>query len=90
MTKKIFGSSTQLFGSWQHQLNQNEKLRARLRDMCSAHPDSALWSVLDRSRMDHHLRRGTYTLMGMIQVLGFLPLFLRHHGYVSRKPIEIV
>ena len=58
--------------------------------MCDAHPDSPLWSVLDRSRMDHHLRRGKFSLMGMIQVLGLLPLLMREHGYVSRKPIEIV
>ena len=89
MTTKLLGSSTQLHGSWQHQLNQNEALLARLRDLCNAHPDSPLWSVIDRSRMDDLLRRGRYPLMGMIQLLGFLPLFMREHGYVSRTPIEI-
>ncbi len=82
-------SRTRLFGSWQYQLNESEPLRARLRDMCTAHPDSPLWSVVDRSRMDARLRRGRYSMIDLIQLLGFLPLFMREHGYLSRRPIAI-
>ena len=82
-------SRTRLFGSWQLELNESEPLRARLRDMCTAHPDSPLWSVVDRSRMDARLRRGRYSMGDMIQLLGFLPLFMREHGYLSRRPIAI-
>ncbi|MCA1703189.1 MAG: hypothetical protein LC808_07915, partial [Actinobacteria bacterium] len=55
-------SRTRLLGGWQHELNESEPLRARLRDMCSAHPDSPLWSVVDRSRIDARLRRGRYSI----------------------------
>jgi hypothetical protein len=82
-------TTTKLFGSWQHQLNQNDALLIRLRDMCSAHPNSPLWSVVDRSRMDLLLQRGRYSMPDMIRLLGFLPLFMREHGYLSRKPIVI-
>ncbi len=82
-------STTKLFGSWQHQLNQNEALLARLRDMCSAHPNSPLWSVVDRSRMDLLFQSGRYSMVGKIQLLGFLPLLMLEHGYLSRTPIVI-